>query len=45
MDGGFCKTPRTDTHKEITPSNKTQSTTKSTNKDIWVTETLNQLFI
>ena len=34
-----------DTHKEITPSNKTQALAKSMNVDIWVICTLNQLFI
>ena len=34
-----------DTEKENTPPNKTQEFKKSTNRDIWVIATLNQLFI
>ena len=34
-----------DTEKENTPPNKTQELKKSTNRDIWVIVTLNQLFI
>ena len=34
-----------DTHRENTPSNKTQALTKSMNISIWVVSTLKQLFI
>ena len=34
-----------DTHRENTPSNKTQALTKSTNRDNWVISILNQLLI
>ena len=34
-----------DTHREKAPSNKTPALTKSTNIDIWVVGTSNQLFI
>ena len=34
-----------DIHRENTPSNKTQSLTKSINTDIWVISKLNQLFV
>ena len=34
-----------DTHKENTPSSKTQAITKSMKIDTWVVSTLNQLFI
>ena len=34
-----------DTEKENTPPNKIQELKKSTNRDIWVVATLNQLFI
>ena len=33
------------THREKGPSNKTPALTKSTNMDIWLVGTLNQLFI
>ena len=34
-----------DTHRESTPPNKTQAVTESINTDIWITGTVNQLFI
>ena len=34
-----------DTHREKAPSNKTPALTKSMNTDIWVVDTLDQLFI
>ena len=34
-----------DTHKEKAPSNKTSALTRSINMDIWVLDTLNQLFL
>ena len=34
-----------DTHREKAPSNKTPALTKSTNMDIWVVGTSNQLFV
>ena len=34
-----------DTHREKTPSNKTQELTKSLNMNIWVLGALNQLFV
>ena len=34
-----------DTHRENTPSNKTQSPTKSISMEIWVVDTLSQLFL
>ena len=33
-----------DTHRENSPSNKTQALTKNMNMDIWVIGTLNQIF-
>ena len=33
-----------DTHREKAPSNKTLALTQSTNMEIWVVGTLNQLF-
>ena len=37
--------PDWDTHREKAPSNKTPALTKSTNMDIWVVGTSNQLFV
>ena len=34
-----------DTHREKAPSNETTALTKSTNMDIWVIGTTNQLFV
>ena len=34
-----------DTHREKEPSNKTPTLTKSTNMDIWIVGTINQLFM
>ena len=34
-----------DTHREITPSNRTEALMKSMSTYIWATSTLNQLFI
>ena len=34
-----------DTHREKAPSNKSAALTKSTNMDIWVISTSNQLFV
>ena len=34
-----------DTHREKTPSNKTSALAKSTNMEIWVAGTSNQLFV
>ena len=42
----FQRSPRIPyTHTENIPSNKTQALAKSTDMDIWVIDTLNQVFI
>ena len=43
--GVYLKERVKDTHREKAPSNKTLALTKSTNMDIWVVGTSNQLFI
>ena len=41
----FCFKSLKDTHREKAPPNKTLALTKSTNMDIWVVGTSNQLFL